>query len=148
MYNKQRTMQRNHKFKNLEIHTKYKVLIKTLSNLLPSKMAGQVQHIHGESHSKSRDKHMLLARTRECTNVKLIQQEAVSTLSKHQLTSLMSSKTRKRRRKKRIPISHLFRSWVRSKLSIMEEHTATVLKLCCNSRFKKCCSIIREELRY
>lgn len=148
MDNKQRMVQCNQK---LKIDSKIcKVLIKTLCNLPRSKM------LDGEGHSKRRDKHkkilnvmLLLAKARICSNAKVIQQEAVSTLSKSQLTYLMSLKTHQQRKVKRIPFSRLFRSWVRSKLNrVKEEHTVKVLKLCCNSRFKKSCSIIQEELRY
>lgn len=146
MCNNQQLVQRNQKLKiNSRIcKINSKVLIKMLSNLVLHKMVG-----HGGSHSKRRDKHVLLAKTRECKNVKLIQQQAVSIPSKHRLTSPMSSKTQWQRREIRIPLSQPFHSWVRSKLRrIMEEHTVTVSKLCCNSRFKKSFSIIQEELRY
>ena len=150
----QRLVQCNQKLKYNKINSNichFQVLIKTLltikGNLPRSKM------LDGESHSKRRDKLTLLAnkkhKARVCSNVKLIQQEAVLTLSKSQLTYLMSLKTHKQRKVKRIPFSRLFRSWVRSKLNrVKEEHTVKVLKLCCNSRFKKSCSIIQEELRY
>ena len=155
MDNKQRMVQCNQKLKIKSKKCHFKVLIKTLiiimGNLPRSKML--VIRLDGESHSKRRDHHpnklTLLAKARVCSNVKLIQQEAVSTLSKSQLTYLMSLKTHKQRKVERIPFSRLFRSWVRSKLNrVKEEHTAKVLKLCCNSRFKKSCSIIQEELRY